>query len=109
MKSGLTTNKRREDYQKRIQRRKLKEFSEYGMLKFSNSITAAITAVLLLYAKPWAESKSLLLLIFAGAFFLSAAIGMLLSAQVKKQILERNTISKDIRLCAIALIPFFLC
>ena len=93
MKSGLTTNKRREDYQKRIQRRKLKEFSEYGMLKFSNSITAAITAVLLLYAKPWAESQSLLLLIFAGAFFLSAAIGMLLSAQVKKQILERNTIS----------------
>lgn len=109
MKSGLTTSKRREDYQKRIQRRKLKEFSEYGTLKFSNSITAALTIVLLLCAKPWDEDKSLLLLIFSGVFFLSAAIGMLLSAQIKKQILEHNTITREVRLWAIVLIPFFLC
>lgn len=109
MKSGLTTSKRQKNYQKRIQRRKLKEFSEYGTLKFSNSIAAALTVLLLFYAKPWDESRSLLLIVFSGIFFLSAAIGILLSVRIKQQILERGAITKGARLCAIALIPFFLC
>ena len=47
MKSALTTGKRQEDYQKRLRRRKLKAFNEYGTLKFSNSITLGLTLVLL--------------------------------------------------------------
>ena len=109
MKSALTTGKRQEDYQKRLRRRKLKEFNEYGTLKFSNSITLGLTLVLLVCAKPWSESRNLPMMIFAGVFLLSAVIGLLLSLALQRQILGDGAIHTGTRLCGILLIPFFLC
>ena len=109
MKSALTTGKRQEDYQKRLRRRKLKEFNEYGTLKFSTSITLGLTLVLLVCAKPWSESRNLPMMIFAGIFLLSAVIGLLLSLALQRQILGDGAIHTGTRLCGILLIPFFLC
>lgn len=103
----MDDNKRRKEYIKKLEGKKLKKSQEYKNLGFSAGITLALAVLLGLSGYSFITGEATpALLILAGIFALEGIVQLLLLSWIKGALLKSKPITKPMRLSGILLLAF---